>query len=225
MPFDKKAAFEYDKWYQTKMGSFIDEVETKAAFDLFKPQSEEKILDIGCGTGNFTIKLAQKGCKVTGIDISSPMLEKAVEKAEKLNLDINFKKEDAVQLNFAANSFDGVISMTAIEFIEDLKKAFDEMKRVVKPAGKILLGSIRGNSDWSRLYKKRAQRKDSVFSHAIFRELEDLKKLDEENLVQTKECLYISPATVKEKINWEEEKSLAKEKRGGFICALWKIKK
>lgn len=145
MSFDKKAASEYDSWYETKMGSFIDEVETKAAFDLFQPQSEEKILDIGCGTGNFSIKLAKRGCKVVGIDISQAMLEEARKKTKKNNLDINFQKGNALNLDFADNSFDSVFSMTAIEFIEDLEKAFKEMKRVVKPGGKIMLGTIRKN--------------------------------------------------------------------------------
>ncbi|MGM0411389.1 MAG: class I SAM-dependent methyltransferase [Bacillota bacterium] len=225
MSFDKKAASEYDSWYETKMGSFIDEVETKAAFDLFQPKSGEKVLDIGCGTGNFSIKLAKKGCEVTGIDISFPMLEQANKKAEKLNLDIDFKKGNALELDFNDNTFDSIFSMTAIEFIKELEKAFNEMKRVVKPGGKILLGTIRKNSDWGRLYKKQAQREDSVFSDAIFREPEDLENLDKDNLIKTKECLYISPDTPKEKINWDEEKRLADKKKGGFICTLWKIQK
>lgn len=224
MTFDQKAAVEYDSWYQTKLGTFVDEVETKAAFDLFQPQAEEKILDVGCGTGNFSIKLAQKGCEVTGIDISKPMLEKAAKKAKKLNLDIDFKKANIVNLEFEDNHFDSVFSMAAVEFIEDLEKAMQEMKRVVKPGGKILLGTIRKESVWGRVYQKQAQKEDSVFGDATFREPEDLEKLDKENLIQIKECLFIPPDSAEEKINWEEENRLAGKKKGGFICALWKIK-
>ncbi len=225
MSFDKKAASEYDSWYESKMGSFIDEVETKAAFDLFQPQSGEKVLDIGCGTGNFSIKLAKRGCKVIGIDISQVMLEEAKKKAKNNNLNINFQKGNALNLDFANNSFDSVFSMTAIEFIEDLEKAFKEMKRVVKPGGKIMLGTIRKNSDWGKLYEKQGQKKDSVFSDAIFREVEDIEKLDKDNLIKTKECLYISPDIPEEKINWDEENRLSSDKDGGFFCTLWKIKK
>lgn len=224
MSFDKKAAVEYDSWYQTKLGAFVDQVETKAVFDLFQPQPGEKILDLGCGTGNFSIKLAQKGCQVTGIDISETMLERAAEKANKLDLDINFIKTDALNLEFEANHFDSVFSMAALEFIEDLKKAVQEMKRVVKPGGKILLGTIRKESDWGRLYQKQAQKEKSVFGHATFREPEELEKLDKNNLIQIKECLFIPPDCPDEKINWEEENRLAGKKKGGFICALWKIK-
>ncbi|MFW5873530.1 MAG: class I SAM-dependent methyltransferase [Bacillota bacterium] len=224
MSFDKKAASEYDSWYDTELGRFVDEVETKVAFDLFQPQPGEKILDIGCGTGNFSIKLAKMGCKVTGIDISQPMLEEAEKKAEKLNLDINFKKGDVLNLEFDDNKFDSVFSMAAIEFIKDLETAFKEIKRVVKPGGKILLGTIRKDSDWGRLYEKQAQKEDSVFRDAIFREPEDLEKLDRDNIIKLKECLYISPDISEEKINWDTENSLADKKKGGFICALWENK-
>jgi ubiquinone/menaquinone biosynthesis C-methylase UbiE len=224
MSFDQKAAVEYDSWYQTRLGSFVDEVETKAAFDLFQPQAGEKVLDVGCGTGNFSIKLAQKGCEVIGIDISKPMLEKAAKKADQLNLAINFKKADVLNLEFEDNHFDAVFSMAAVEFIEDLKKAIQEMKRVVKPGGKILLGTIRRDSDWGRLYQKQSQNDESVFSDAIFREPKDLKKLDKDNFVKVKECLFIPPNSSEEKINWNQENRLAGKKKGGFICALWKIK-
>jgi len=224
MSFDEKSASEYDSWYETKLGNFVDEVETKTAFELFQPQKGEKILDIGCGTGNFSIKLAKKGAKVVGIDVSEPMLAKARKKSENNNLNIDFQKGDATKLKFADNSFDAVFSMAALEFIKDLKKAFNEMKRVVKPGGKILLGTITKDADWGRIYQKQAEKEDSVFNDAEFKNPEDLEKLDQKNLIKTKECLFIGPDTSEEKINWKEEKRLAAKKRGGFFCTLWKVK-
>ena len=64
----------YDRWYEDSKGSFIDKVETDLAFKLFKVE-KGMTYDIGCGTGNFSIKLAEMGCKVTGIDISDKMLD------------------------------------------------------------------------------------------------------------------------------------------------------
>ncbi|MGB4131105.1 MAG: methyltransferase domain-containing protein, partial [Tepidanaerobacteraceae bacterium] len=65
--FDPEAKT-YDIWYDTKMGAFADMVQTKLAFELFEPKKGMHVLDVGCGTGNFSIKLAKMGLKVTGID-------------------------------------------------------------------------------------------------------------------------------------------------------------
>ena len=48
-----------------------------------------KILDVGCGTGRHSIELSKRGYKVTGIDLSEKQIAKAIEKAQKLNLNIN----------------------------------------------------------------------------------------------------------------------------------------
>lgn len=77
MIFDEEKVAEYDAWYDTELGNFVDEVETELAFSLFTPEPESKVLDVGCGTGNFSIKLARKGLEVVGVDVSHPMIEKA----------------------------------------------------------------------------------------------------------------------------------------------------
>lgn len=50
--FDKKAP-EYDAWYKTQKGALVDALETECAFSLFTPAPGMRVLDAGCGTGNF----------------------------------------------------------------------------------------------------------------------------------------------------------------------------
>jgi cyclopropane fatty-acyl-phospholipid synthase-like methyltransferase len=64
-------------------------------FDLFKLQGNESILDIGCGTGRHAIALAEKGIRVTGIDLSPEMLNIARKTAKEKNLNIAFIQGDA----------------------------------------------------------------------------------------------------------------------------------
>ena len=222
MIFDREIAERYDQWYETKLGSFVDEVETKTALDLYQPQAGEIILDAGCGTGNFSIKLAQKGCMVTGIDISEEMLKKARCKAKNENLKIDFYKQNITDINFDNNVFDGVVSMATVEFVPDLDKAYQEMKRVTKPGGKILIGTITRNSAWGKLYQEKAKDEGSVFHHAIFRDPEEFENIDPGNLIAVKDCLFISPHVSPDKISWAEDKRLVGKVRGGFVCALWK---
>jgi 2-polyprenyl-3-methyl-5-hydroxy-6-metoxy-1,4-benzoquinol methylase len=222
--FNSHKADNYDSWYNTKKGNIVDEIETKTAFELFQPSTKEKILDVGCGTGNFSIKLAGKGCRVTGVDVAEPMLEKARLKASARGFDILFYRQDIIDLKFEDDFFDGVISMAAVEFVPDIKRAYQEMKRVVKPGGKILIGTINRDSTWGELYREQSRSETSVFHHAILRIPEELEKIDRPNLVATQECLFIPPDAPEDEISWEEEKRFAGRVRGGFFCILWKIK-
>ncbi|MFW5985153.1 MAG: class I SAM-dependent methyltransferase [Halanaerobiaceae bacterium] len=226
MIFSEKEAEGYDQWYNSKLGKFVDEVETELAFSLFSPHPGEKVLDAGCGTGNFSLKLAQMGLEVVGVDISEPMLDKARKKVAKTddNLQISFNKMDVLELQFPEESFSGVFSMATIEFIPDSKKEnfIREMLRVVKPGGKVLIGTITSDSEWGKMYKKQAQEQDSVFSQAQFTTPEKLNQIEKDKLQASKECLFISPDIDEKNISRKREKKLAGQKRGGFFCSLWK---
>jgi ubiquinone biosynthesis O-methyltransferase len=215
-------ASEYDSWYNEKKGSFIDKVETDSAFQMLKMSAGMKVLDVGCGTGNFSIKLAKSGCHVTGIDVSEEMLLFARAKASEQNIKIHFLNMDAQNLQFPDNEFDMVISMAAIEFINDIPKALEEIFRVVKVGGQVLIGTINGDSDWGKLYKSEEVSKNSVFQYANFKTLDDIKELKPKNILKTGECLFISPFADEDEFNIERENELAGKRKGGYICALWK---
>ena len=220
--FDKEAKM-YDDWYKTKLGNFVDKVETKCVFDLFKVRKGMKVLDVGCGTGNFSIKLAKMGCEVIGIDISEEMLKVAKDKAKKEGLNIKFYNMDVYDMKFEDNCFDGVISVTAFEFLKDPDKAIEEMFRVLKPKGYLLIGTINKDSEWGELYLSKEFQENTVFKYADFKTLEDMKAYKQNYLVDIKECLFISPNISEEDILMDKEIEMAqKGKRGGFICALWR---
>lgn len=219
--FDDKAV-DYDVWYKNKMGKFVDDVETKLAFSMFTPMEGMRVLDVGCGTGNFSIKLAEMGCKVIGIDVSDEMLKIAREKAKETGLDIEFHQMDVYDISFNDNEFDVAFSMAAFEFIKEPDKAYNEMFRVLKPEGQLLIGTIHRNSSWGKLYMSKSFQENTIFKYADFKSLEELEALDKKNLVLSGECLFIPPNAPEEEITMEMEKQLSETERGGFICALWK---
>lgn len=220
--FDKEAKI-YDEWYKSKLGNFVDEVETRCVFDLFKAKKGMKVLDVGCGTGNFSIKLAKMGCEVVGIDVSEEMLKVAEAKAREEGLNIKFYKMDAHQMEFEDNTFDGVLSVTAFEFLKEPEKAIEEIFRVLKPNGQLLIGTINKNSKWGEMYLSKEFQENTVFKYADLKTIEDMKSYKKEYLVDIKECLFVPPNAEEEDICMVKEMELAqKGKRGGFICALWR---
>lgn len=108
---------------------------TQRLFDLLNPQADQKFLDIGCGTGNYTIALANKGINFTGMDPSTLMLDVARSRSEI----VNFVKGHVENIPFPDESFAGVIATLTIHHWNDLKLAFKEICRVLKQNGKLVI--------------------------------------------------------------------------------------
>lgn len=219
--FDDKAN-DYDQWYKSKLGSFVDKVETELAFSLFKPTSGMKILDVGCGTGNFSIKLAEMGCKVIGIDLSEKMINKAKEKIKNTNLDIEFYAMDVYDIDFPDESFDGVFSMAVFEFINKPLIAYNEMYRVLKENGYLLIGTINKESKWGEFYIAKSLKENSIYKYADFKSIEDLKSWNTKEVIDYGECLFIPVDTKEGDLSIELEAHFSSSEQGGFICMLWK---
>jgi ubiquinone/menaquinone biosynthesis C-methylase UbiE len=97
------------------------------------------VLDIACGEGYGTALLAQKAKHATGMDINKSIIEKATEKYRKNN--IRFEMATAEKIPVLDNSYDMVVSFETLEHVDDQETMLKEIKRVLKPAGILLLST------------------------------------------------------------------------------------
>jgi ubiquinone/menaquinone biosynthesis C-methylase UbiE len=134
-------ADEYDLRFSAETPNDKRFNEMEMTFILGKLKAGDEVLDMGCGTGRFTVPMAEKVRKVTGLDLCPAMIEKAREKTMQRGLDVEFREGDMTSLPFADNSFDVVTSMVALMHIplEQRQNAFSEAARVLKPGGKMII--------------------------------------------------------------------------------------
>jgi ubiquinone biosynthesis O-methyltransferase len=98
-----------------------------------------KVLEVGCGAGDFAIHLASRNAEVTAVDFSRQAIVLAEEKAKAQQKHINFQVADAQALPFNDGTFDLIFSCECLEHIPDPQKALAEFNRVLKSSGKLLL--------------------------------------------------------------------------------------
>ena len=165
----------YDQWFETPIGALVKKYENQLLLDLLQPQAGEMILDVGCGTGVFTLNILGLGTRVIGLDISQPMLVCAGQKAE--NYPFRGVAGDMRVLPFADKCFDRVVSMTALEFTEDGKGAVGELFRVTKKGGVVVVTTLNSLSPWAARRKQAADRGHSLFKQMIFRSPDDMRAL------------------------------------------------
>ena len=96
-------------------------------------------LEIGSGTGYFSLNLMQLGAieRLTATDISPGMLERLAATAESLGLEARTVATEAEELPFEDESFDIVFGHAVLHHIPDLRRAFSEFRRVLRPGGAI----------------------------------------------------------------------------------------
>lgn len=116
--------------------NFDNRIRWKSFIREVKLNKEDKILDIGCNHGLWSIKLAKLGMDVTGIDIISKAIDIAKKNAAKASLNISFKEMKAEDIDFKPNSFDKIISITVMQhilhddlFIKTLHKYNNQLKQ------------------------------------------------------------------------------------------------
>lgn len=114
----------------------------KAVRELADEARPLNVLDVACGTGDFTIEIARKvphGSTVVGVDISDGMIAVGLEKLAKLGIDATLKVADCEALPYEDNTFDRISVGFGVRNFEHLELGLSEMYRVLTPGGKLVI--------------------------------------------------------------------------------------
>jgi ubiquinone/menaquinone biosynthesis C-methylase UbiE len=140
---DLSAAFGlYDWWARHSLGQVHETL-----IELVDPHGDEKILDVGCGTGVLSLRLAKKadGIAVWGVDVGPRMIRVAREQVREHHPNVDYRVGTAVRLPYPNGQFDVVSSCLLFHLLDGSEKewALQEIFRVLKPGGRYVCAELK----------------------------------------------------------------------------------
>jgi len=166
----------YDDWFETPIGKVVKKIEAELIHEFLSPEPEDRVLDAGCGTGIFTIDILSSGAQVVGIDISRPMLKYSINKT--VNHPFSAVQGNMLRLPFHDDYFNKAVSITALEFIMDASNAVEELFRVTRPGGCVVVATLNSLSQWAVRRKVNSREAEgNIFESAFFRSPDELLAL------------------------------------------------
>lgn len=101
----------------------------------------DRVLDVGAGTGNVSLLLAATGARVTASDLTPALLDIGRRRAASRGLELAWRTADAQHLPFDDAAFDVVVSCVGVMFAPSHQRAADELLRVLRPGGRLVLAN------------------------------------------------------------------------------------
>jgi len=174
----------YAAWRESALGRVTDRLEQRLILERIGSPTGLRVLDVGCGDGTLTLELARRGARASGVDASPRMVGAARERAKQTGHDAAFGVARAEALPFPPGTFDVVIAITVLCFIEDAAGTLREMSRVLNPGGRLVVGELGKWSSWAATRRIKGWLGSPVWRHARFRNPAELRQLaDKTDLV------------------------------------------
>ena len=137
-------------------------------FELSDPQIDDRVLDVACGPGIIACEFARKVFHVTGIDITPAMIEEAKNLQRERKIDnVDWKLGDVTKLPFEDGSYSLVVTRYSFHHLINQKQVLEEMQRVCKPNGKILIIDVTPDKDKVGAYNYVEKLRDSSHTGAL----------------------------------------------------------
>jgi ubiquinone/menaquinone biosynthesis C-methylase UbiE len=116
----------------------MDMVQLNTMLDYLNMNNDDLVLDLGCGLGKVSEYISKKtGARIVGIDFSKKSIEWAKSQIQSKNKKLDFQVGNINDLKFSPSTFDAIISIDTLYFVEDMDFTISELKNILKPQGQM----------------------------------------------------------------------------------------
>lgn len=165
----------YGAWFRSELGKRVWPDERRALDRAMGQVAGRSVLDVGAGENRLARELSSRGARVVALDRSEAMLRAGRYSGEGPHPDP--VRGDALELPFSNESFDVVVAVTVLCFVQREADVAHELARVTKPGGRVVLGELGRWSTWALARRLRAWLKGGLWSTARFRTASGLRKI------------------------------------------------
>jgi len=159
----------YAEWRASTLGAITESLEQELVLKFAGPLSGKAVLDVGCGDGTLTAEFHRQGASfVVGCDSDPRMIAKATALTMAERDAMSYLLGRTEHLPFRDQSFDVVTAITVLCFVEQRSRAVEEMARVLKPGGRLVIGELGRWSTWAASRRVRAWLGNEFWGHARF---------------------------------------------------------
>ena len=133
----------YDSWFGEPRGAELFRLEAHAVLHRLSPLQGLAVLEVGCRTGRFMKAVASEGATAVGVDADPGMVRFANRHGRG-----EVARANAETLPFRDACFDATVAVTVLEFVNDVATSIEEIARVTRPGGRIVVGFLNPRSAW-----------------------------------------------------------------------------
>jgi ubiquinone/menaquinone biosynthesis C-methylase UbiE len=187
----------YDDWFDSEKGQALFELE-RQCLEQLKSGLQGTWLEVGVGSGRFAQALGVKH----GIDPAPALLEQA--QARGIQTTLGYGE----QLPYADASFDGVLLVCTICFVQSPEEVLAQCQRVLKPQGHVLIGFVPSDSAWAAHYREKAEAGHPFWASARFYSEAQLISMANQaglDLVQSSRCCLPNPPQQQDRLAQSEQ--------------------
>lgn len=213
--FDQTSLDYYESWRNSAQCRKIEHSLEQVFRSLLEPKPGERVLDIGCGTGNHLLILNKLGLDISGVDASDYMVKKARARVGRRSA---IKIGRAEDLPFDDDEFDLVTLINTLEFLDNPLQALREAGRVARR--KVLVGVLNGLS-WNGMLKRiQGFFGDPLFGQVRFYnlwEIKSLARLAYGPVPISWQSIRILPSLLEEGLPWGKDRAVRHSPFGFFV--------